>query len=296
MQIANLEAVSVIGAEYGWDNRTIEQALANAIRLCYAERGMHVEADVNMEMGTISCRRRNGDGERGIWVDIRDPLMPSVKMFMQIIQMQQWGDGAPGRVMEGVVTGFRDGGVIYRVAHNHVFVPEKLLSVMDYQTRPELGQEQAISLISSKDEVSGLRMGSRRGHEFVAAVMECYYPECVSGIWMGASNSWAVIRMDPEVMHEWLENNGMNLKHLQDVLGIRRITLIPEGTDEDEQKNRDSELRHFVNNSWRACRIRELTPDRVVLHTPIDMNDPRKLRTFQAMLEKIAPERDQIIV
>lgn len=66
MQIANLNAVRKIGEEYGWDNRTIEDALANAIRLCYAERGMHVEADVNMEMGTISCRRRNGDGDRGI--------------------------------------------------------------------------------------------------------------------------------------------------------------------------------------------------------------------------------------
>ena len=296
MQIANLEYISTLGKEYGWEDRTIEEALANAIRLCYAEKGMLVEADVNMEMGTIACRRRNGEGERGLWVDIRDPLMPSGKMFMQVIQMQQWGDGSPGRVMEGIVTGYRDGGVIYRVSHNMVFIPEALLSVADFHQRPQLGAEQALSLIASKDNASGLRMGSRRGHEFVAAVMECYYPECVTGIWMGASNAWAVIRMDPDVMGEWLENEGMNLKHLQEVLGIRRITLIPAGQSEDEQENKDTELKHFINNAWRACRIVEMAPGRIVLHTPIETNDPRKLRTFASMLEKIAPEREQIIV
>lgn len=296
MEIANLEYISNIGQEYGWDNRTIEQALANAIRLCYAERDMHVEVDVNIEFGTITCRRRNGDGDRGLWVDIRDPLMPSGKMFMQIMQMQQWGDGSPGRVMEGTVAGYRDGGIFYDVSRHKVFVPESLLSVRDYHNPPQQGDEQIVSLISSKDPVSGERMGSRRGHEFVAAVMECYYPECVSGIWMGASNAWAVIRMEPDIMGEWLENDGMNLKHLQEVLGIRRITLIPAGRHEDPQANKDEEFRHFVNNSWRACRIKELTPNRVVIHTPIEQNDPRKLRTFASMLDKIAPEREQIIV
>ena len=296
MQIANLDYISSLGKDYGWDDRTIEEALANSIRLCYAERDMLVEVDVNMAMGTIACRRRNGEGERGLWVDIRDPLMPSSKMFMQVMQMQQWGDGSPGRVMEGIVTGFRDGGVIYRVSHNMVFVPEALLSVHDFQHRPQIGQEQVLSLISSKENASGLRMGSRRGLEFVSAVMECYYPECVSGIWMGASNGWAVIRMDPDVMDEWLEHEGMNLKHLQDVLGIRRITLIPACEEGNEQEKKDAEIKHFINNSWRACKIKELTPSRIVLYTPIESNDPRKLRTFASMLEKIAPEREQIIV
>lgn len=296
MQIANLEVVRKIGEEYGWGDATIEQALGNAIRLCYAERGMLVEVDVNMEEGTIAARRRNGVAERGLWVDIRDPIMPSVKMFMQIMEMQQWGDGSPGRIVEGQVAGFRDGGVIYRVAHNLVFVPENLLSVMDYHERPPLGETQAIALCASKDKVSGMRTGTRRGLEFVAAVMECYYSDCVSGIWMGASNSWAVIRMDPEVMSEWLENGGVNVQHLQKVLGVRRITLLPEGEGEDEQESRDNELRHFVNNSWKACQIRELTPERVVLFTPLDSNDPRKLRTFSSMLKKIAPEREQVIL
>ena len=291
-----MDYVKQMGQEYGWDTRTIEEALANAIRLCYAEKGMLVEADVNMAMGTIACRRRNGEGERGLWVDIRDPLMPSGQMFMQVMQMQQWGDGSPGRVMEGVVGGFRDGGEIYRVSHNMVFVPKELLSVMDYHTLPALGEEQVLSLISSKDTVSGLRMGTRRGHEFVAAVMDCYYPGCVSGIWMGASNAWAVIRMHSDVMGEWLEQEGINLKHLQEVLGIRRITLIPAGESDDPQENKDAELKHFIGNAWRACKVVEMSPSRVVLRTPLETNDPRKLRTFSSLLDKIAPEREQIIV
>lgn len=296
MQIANLETVRTIGEEYGWPQPVIEQALANAIRLCYAERGMLVEADVNMEMGTISARRRNGEGNRGVWVDIRNPIMPSVKMFMQIMEMQQWGDGSPGRIMEGVVTGYKDGGVIYRCAHNMVYVPENLLSVSDYHNRPQLGDEQVVALTASKDKESGMRQGTRRGREFVAAVMEAYYPGCVSGIWMGASNSWAVIRMEAEVMTEWLENGGVNVKHLQDVMGIRRITLVPQGKGESEQEQRDNEIRHFVNNVWKACRIAELTPQRIVIYTPLDSNDPRKLRTFTSMLRKIIPERDQIVL
>lgn len=296
MQIANLETVRKIGEEYGWETSMIEQALGNAIRLCYAERGMLVEVDVNMAEGTITARRRSGVADRGVWVDIRDPIMPTIKTFLGVMETQQWGDGAPGRVLEGTVAGFRDGGVIYRAAHNLVFVPENLLSVADYHERPPLGTKQAMALCASRDQASGMRMGTRRGREFVASVMELYYPGCVSGIWMGASNSWAVIRMLPDVMTQWLENGGVNVRHLQKVLGIRRITLIPEGQAENEQENRDSEIRHFVNNAWKACRIEQLAPDRIVIHTPLDSNDPRKLRTFTSMLKKIAPEREQVII
>lgn len=296
MQIANLENVRKIGEEYGWNDAVIEQALANAIRLCYAEKGMLVEVDVNMGEGSISARRRNGEAERGVWVDIRNPIMPSIKMFMQIIEMQQWGDGSPGRIVEGVVAGYRDGGVIYRVAHKLIYVPENLLSVLDFHEKPQLGENQVLALVASKDKDSGMRMATRRGVEFVAAVMEAYYPDCISGIWMGASNSWAVIRMRADVMSEWLENGGVNVQHLQKVLGVRRITLIPAGEDEDEQVARDGEIRHFVNNAWKACQIRELTPRRIVLFTPLDSNDPRKLRTFCSMLKKIAPEREQIVL
>ncbi|MBI1364291.1 MAG: hypothetical protein GC134_09930 [Proteobacteria bacterium] len=296
MQIADLEYVRKIGEEYGWDEPTIENALSNAIRLCYAERGMLVEADVNMAMGTITCRRRSGVGDRGVWVDIRSPIMPSIKMFMSVLEMQQWGDGSPGRVMEGTVVGYRDGGVIYRVSHNMVYVPENLLSVSDYHSRPKLGDKQVLAMCATRDNSSGMRQATRRGKEFVASVMECHYPECISSIWMGASNSWAVIRMKADVMSEWLENGGVNVRHLQQVLGIRRITLIPEGNGETEQESRDSEIRHFVNNAWKACKIAELSPNRIVIHTPMDSNDPRKLRTFTSMLQKIAPEREQVIL
>lgn len=296
MKVANIEAVRLIGQEYGWEPHQIEQALASAIRLCYAERDMLVEVDINLEDQTIAARRRNGYGDRGVWIDIRDPIMPSISMFMQVMEMFQWGDGAPGRVLEGEVAGFRDGGIFYRVGTNLAFIPENLLSVMDYHNKPEVGKKQVLTLCASRDPVAGMRMATRRGKEFVAAVTECYYPDCITGIWMGASNSWAVIRMKAEHMSAWLEHGGVNIKHLQDILGVRRITLLPEGKGETEQERLDNEIRHFVNNAWRACRIAQLEDDRIVIHTPIDSDDPRKLRTFCSMLKKLAPEREQIIM
>ena len=296
MQIANIETIHAIAEEYGWEDFHIEQALAVAIRLCYAERDMLVEVDVNMAEQTIALRRRNGYGDRGVWIDIRDPIMPSLNMFMQVMEMIQWGDGAPGRVLEGEVAGYRDGGIFYRVANKMVFIPENLLSVMDYHNKPPLGTKQVLTLCASRDAVAGVRMGTRRGKEFVAAVMECYYPDCVSGIWMGASNSWAVIRMSSEHMSAWLESGGVNVRHLQNVLGVRRITLLPEGKGETDEDCRANEIRHFVNNAWKACRIAVLAPEKIVIHTPLDSNDPRKLRTFTSMLQKIAPEREQVIM
>jgi hypothetical protein len=77
---------------------------------------------------------------------------------------------------------------------------------------------------------------------------------------------------------------------------LRRITLIPEGKGETELEKRNNEIKHFVNNAWKACKIEELTETRIVIHKPIDQPDPRKERTFASMLQKLAPERHQIII
>ena len=130
----------------------------------------------------------------------------------------------------------------------------------------------------------------------VLSVTEAYYTDCVTGMWMGASNSWAVIRMRAEDMSTWLENGGVNVKHLQQVCGLRRITLLPQGKGDTEQEIKDMEIKHFVNNAWKDCKIALLEPDRVVIHTPMERPDPRKQRTFASMLTKIAPERHQIII
>jgi hypothetical protein len=296
MEIADLEAIRRIGDEYGWSGQQLEHALVTAIRLCYVEREQLVEADVNLEFGTITARRRTGYGDRGHWVDIEKPLLPTVAQFIEVMELMQWGDGAPGRVLEGEVAGYRDGGIIYRVQENLVFIPDNLMSVMDFHNTPPVGNSQVLALCASLDPVSKMRIATRRGKEFVLAVTEAYYPDCVTGLWMGASNSWAVIRMAAEDMSTWLENGGVNVKHLQQVCGLRRITLLPDGKGETEQERKDNELKHFVNNAWKACQIAVLEPDRVILHTPMDKQDPRKLRTFSSMLKKIAPEREQVII
>ncbi len=296
MEIADLEQVKCIGQEYGWEEHLLEHALCTAIRLCYIEREQLVEVDVNFVFGTISARRRTGYGDRGHWVDIEKPLLPTVKQFIDVMEMMQWGDGAPGRIMEGEVAGYRDGGIIYRVQENLVFVPESLVAVADYHNKPPLGTLQVLALCGSLDPVSKMRISSRRGREFVLSVTEAYYTDCVTGMWMGASNSWAVIRMRAEDMSTWLENGGVNVKHLQQVCGLRRITLLPQGKGDTEQEIKDMEIKHFVNNAWKDCKIALLEPDRVVIHTPMERPDPRKQRTFASMLTKIAPERHQIII
>lgn len=296
MKIINLEAVKQIGAEYGWDDRALEDTLANAIRMCYAEKGMHAEVDVNMKEGTIAARRRSGISDRGVWIDIDNPLMPSMKMFMSIMEQQQWGKGDAGRILEAEVAGYRDGGVIYRSSGQFVVIPENLLSVSDFRKRPEIGEKQVIVLCSSKDKY-GLKTATRRGKEFVGAVMECYYPDCISGLFMGASNSWAVIRMSKEHMENWVAEEGANLRYLQKVLGIRRITLIPESELETDQMRKDEELTSFINSAWKNCEISKLEPSNVIINLPLDAPvDPRKLRTFSSMLSKVAPEREFEIV
>ncbi len=297
MQIADLDAIKKLGSEYGWTQRQLEMALANAIRLAYVDRDMLVEVDVNFEFESISVRRRNGFAEHGVWIEISNPILPNLKAFMATMELMQFGDGAPGRIIEGEVAGFRDGGIIYRLPEDKfVFVPENLISVMDFHTKPPVGTRQVLAMCASIDTPSKMRVATRRGKEFVSAVTEEYYPECITGIWMGASNSWSVIRMQPDHMSAWLEKDGVNVKHLQTVLGLRRITLIPDGKGESEQEKRDSEVKHFVNNAWKACKIAALEPDRIVIHTPIDKPDPRKLRTFASMLQKLAPERQQTIL
>lgn len=297
MNIVDIPTIKKIGEEFGWTDRQLELALSNAIRLSYVDRGMLVEVDVNFDLADITVRRRNGYGEHGVWVDINNPILPTTKQLISTMELMQWGDGAPGRILEADVAGFRDGGIIYRIQdEKFVFVPENLLSVMDFHEKPPVGTKQVLAMCASVEPTSKMRIATRRGKEFVAAVTEEYYPDCITAIWMGASNSWAVIRMKPEHMSAWLEKDGINVKHLQTILGLRRITLIPDGKGETEQERKDNEVKHFINNAWKACKIQALEPNRIVIHTPLEQQDPRKLRTFQSMLQKIAPEREQVLL
>ncbi|PIZ29666.1 MAG: hypothetical protein COY40_06430 [Alphaproteobacteria bacterium CG_4_10_14_0_8_um_filter_53_9] len=297
MDIADIQTIKNLGQEFGWTDRQVEIALMNAIRLTYVDKELLVEVDVNLEFGSITVRRRSGYGEHGVWVDINNPILPSVKQLIATMELMQYGDGAPGRILEGEVAGFRDGGVLYRLPEDKfVIIPENLLAVADYHEKPPIGTKQVLAMCASIDEKSKMRTATRRGKEFVSAVTDAYYPESVSGIWMGASNSWAVIRMKAETMSAWLEKDGVNVKHLQTVLGLRRITLVPEGKGETEQEIKDNELKHFVNNAWKACKIDEMTPEKLVINMPIDQQDPRKVRTFTSMLQKLAPEREHILL
>lgn len=286
----------VMEAEFGWDRRRLEIAMENAIRLAYLDRNMIAEADVNITYGTLAVRRRNGAGPKGEWVDIDSPLVPTRNELILTMEMMQYGDGAPGRVVEGVVESLRPDGIVYGMRDNRkVVVPDNLLSVHDTYNKPAVGTKQVLALIAGKDPATGFRLATRRGREFVASVLEEFQPECVSGVWTGASNSWAVIRMKPQNVSQWLENGGMNMKAMQALLGLKRITLIPEGKGETDEERFENELKNFVNNAWKDCLVRRITPEEVTVYTPIHDQDPKKLRTFTSMLKKIVPERNIVV-
>ncbi|MFZ2586571.1 MAG: hypothetical protein WAZ18_00375 [Alphaproteobacteria bacterium] len=287
---------STLEAEFGWPRRMVELAMANAIRLAYLDRNMVAEADVNITEGTLAVRRRNGGGSKGEWVDIDDPLLPTRHELIMSMDMMQYGDGAPGRVVEGVVKQHRADGVVYGLRDNRtVVVPANLMSVQDTFHKPEIGTKQVLALITGTDDATGHKLATRRGREFVASVLEEFHPECVTGVWTGASNSWAVIRMKPQHINTWLENKGMNIKAMQALLGLKRITLMPEGQGSTPDEKFENELKHFVNNAWKNCLIRRITPTEVTVYTPMDDQDPKKLRTFTSMLKKIVPDRNIVV-
>ncbi len=291
-----LPELQAMEAELGWPRRKVELAMETAIRLAYLDRNMVAEADCNLTHQTLAVRRRNGAGPKGEWVDIASPLIPNRSELILTMEMMQYGDGAPGRVVEGVVEELRPDGIVYGMRDNRkVVVPENLLSVNDTYNKPSLGTKQVLALIAGKDEATGHRLASRRGKEFVASVLEEFQPDCVSGVWTGASNSWAVIRMSAANVSNWLENGGMNMKAMQALLGLKRITLMPEGKGESEEERFENELKHFVNNAWKDCLVRRITPEEVTVYTPIHDQDPKKLRTFTSMLKKIIPDRNVVV-
>ncbi len=295
--MSNSERISIpllatMAADYGWPLRLVEMAAANAIRLEYLDRDMLAEADVNLTLGTLAVRRRNGGGPHGQWVDIDSPLLPTRRDIIHTMDLLQFGDGAPGRVVEATVQEHSPQGVIYRLGESRrILVPTDLLSVQDTFKRPDVGTKQILVMLAGTDTSTGCRMATRRGKEFVASVMEEFHPQCVSGIWTGASNSWAVIRMKPAHVSTWLEKGGINMKAMQQLLGLKRITLVPEGDGATPLERADNEIRHFVNNAWKACIVRHLTPEKVVIYTPLDDQDPKKIRTFTSMLSKIVSNR-----
>lgn len=283
-------------AEYGWTPRRMELAMATAIRLAYLDRNMLAEVDVNIALNSVAVRRRNGGGSKGGWVDIAKPLMPTRNGLLLTMEMMQYGDGAPGRVVEGVVREVLPQGVVYGLRDNRtVLVPANLMSVNDTFQAPAVGTKQVLALVTGTDESTGHRMATRRGREFVASVLEEFHPHCVTGVWTGASNSWAVIRMSADDVTAWLEKGGINLKTIQALLGLKRITLMPEGKGNTPEERFENELKHFVNNAWKACLVRRITPEEITVYTPMDDQDPKKLRTFTSMLKKIVPDRNVVV-
>ncbi|RUO69588.1 hypothetical protein [Idiomarina ramblicola] len=133
-------------------------------------------------------------------------------------------------------------------------------------------------------------------------------------LWMGASNSWATLRLNPSYMAMFLANSGTLHKELTKLLGLRRITVFEKSrvsNFQSAQMAERKEIKHFTNNSYQYLRVFFGENDEVlfVLHEePKEnegslasdisqvsdgsdgfegFNDPRKMRTFCSMFTKI---------
>lgn len=110
-------------------------------------------------------------------------------------------------------------------------------------------------------------------------------------LWVGASNSWVVMRLGEEDKSILLAAGGALQKELVELLMVRRVTLF-QRTELDNAGDVATanleEMRNFVNDSYKHLRI-DLSDDQEVVffHQDNPVADPRKNRTFLAMFKKI---------
>jgi len=205
-----------------------------------------------------------------------------------------------------------------------VFIKHALLSIQAYHkyfpSSQEINgaylpgtQEENAEPSASDDNVilnlvnphGGKFYGSCRGAIFVSKILELFVPgltkpprhskrdnNAPATVLMGASNSWCTVRVASRPMSSALAGNASMLRIVQNLLGVRRMTLVPRD-ETNKELGIANELKHFINNSWEDLRIQHISPSLVVLDTGkcnIDL-DPRKLRTFRSKFEKMYPDR-----
>lgn len=199
----------------------------------------------------------------------------------------EYPDHFASRVQHGVIIDRLEHGVLYATQSQRLLVPNELLASADTLTDPPpIGSSQMLSLLSSRDAITGHMRGSRRGSLFITGVFEYHLPGCVTGAWTGASHSWGIVRMSSEHKHAWLEMGGMKLRALQTMLGLRRLSLYQTGTGDTAEDRALNEFRHLISAIYPEARIIHFDGQETVLKAQHDV--PRR-RAAKAVLAKIHP-------
>ncbi|MDC7784425.1 hypothetical protein PQJ75_06900 [Rhodoplanes sp. TEM] len=156
------------------------------------------------------------------------------------------------------------------------------------------GRPVYLNILKDKD---GVTQGTCRGERYVTDLFELVFPGGVvrrksngileSQMWMGASNSWAVVQMWPMQMTSFLAGGGWTTGWIASMAGLRRIT-ITQGYSTAGPYRFWRELREFVNNSWSGLDIEGKVGNIIIVRTSErDLADLRKKRTFESMFSKV---------
>lgn len=196
-------------------------------------------------------------------------------------------DHTGSRIQTGVLTQALPHGVIYKTAADLLFMPTDLRAFTDAFTRPPAGSSHLIAQLSSIDPETGLTRATRRGATFITGVFEAHLPGCVSGAWVGASNSWGIVKMPQADKTAWLEHGGMKIRAMQSILGLKRLSVFQSGIGPTPDEREANEFRHLISSIWSPARIVSFGPDATTLRVPA--NSPSE-RAALSVLQKIHPE------
>ncbi|TDT92494.1 pentapeptide repeat protein [Azorhizobium sp. AG788] len=148
---------------------------------------------------------------------------------------------------------------------------------------------------------------TQRGAQFVGAVADMLFPFALdttspTEVFMGASNSWAVLITSPAKKSGFLANGGAIARQVQRACGIRRITITT------RSDNQESEIKNFVNDGYADIKEIEINGsivwgrlshgrDRLLelLNIGDSVYQDGKVKTFIAMWTKVFPEFDIIV-
>jgi hypothetical protein len=172
---------------------------------------------------------------------------------------------------------------------------ENLISTAWYQERPAPGTLGYFVTRREKGQIT------QRGQQFVLAVLGVLFPvnsdtTNLTEVFMGASNSWAVVVTSTKKKGGLLANGGALARQLQHICGLRRVTVTARYEDSE------IEIKNFVNDGYKD--IKDLSigeefvwgriRDAQALHEHVargeSIYDERKVRTFLSMWEKVFPE------
>lgn len=166
-------------------------------------------------------------------------------------------------------------------------IEKSLVSHQAFHNRMDIGDAVIFS-------VRPFNKGSTRGVEYVSSILRLFFPydmhEDLPVVEMGASNSWAVLIMNPEDKQRILRNRGTFVQQLCESLGLRRITVTNRRGESAE--DRLKQFKDFINSAWSDLIIEKFDDaafDLRIVVDDVERIDLRKLRTFASMVSKLYP-------